>query len=96
MFRRDVKNISDILNTCLRWNGLETPLMQRRLIAAWSMVVGDSIAAYTGDKFIRNQTLFVKVTNAALRSDLSMMRSQLVRKLNAAVGSQIITDIKIF
>lgn len=96
MFRRSVQNISDLLSFYLRQNGLETPLLQRRLVDAWDAVAGSIVAKYTSEKFIKNQTLFVKITNPALRSDLSMMRSQLVKKLNAAVGSQIITDIRIY
>ena len=55
MFRRDVQNLSDVLNRCLRQNGLETPLLQHRLVNAWDEVVGKGIAAYTSDKFIKNQ-----------------------------------------
>lgn len=96
MFRRDVKDLADVLNLCLRQNGLETPLMQHRIIAAWDDVVGNVIAGYTAEKSISNQTFFVKITNPALRSDLSMMKSQLVRRLNAAVGQMVIADIRIY
>ena len=96
MFRRDVKNLSDVLNLSLRESGLETPLQQRRLIDAWDAVVGKGIAYYTAEKFIKNQTLFVKITNPALRGDLSMMRSQLVKRLNSYVGGMVIADIRIY
>lgn len=96
MFRRDVKNLADVLNLCLRQNGLETPLLQHRVIDAWDEVVGKGIAYYTAEKFIKNQTLFVKITNPALRGDLSMMKSQLVRKLNNHVGSMVIADLRIY
>ena len=76
MFKRDVKNITDLLNQFLRTQGLETPLLQRRVIEAWDEVVGPTVARYTGDKFIKNQTLFVKIINPALRQDLSMMRAR--------------------
>ena len=96
MFRRDVQSLADIIARCLRADGLETPLKQRRVVDAWGRVVGKAVEKYTGEKFIRNQTLFVKITNPALRADLSMMRERLVKNLNAEVGAQIITDIKLF
>ncbi len=96
MFRRDVKPIDNLLREYLRYSGLETPLLQRRLIDAWSVVTGKMVANYTQQKFIHNQTLCVKITNAALRAELSMMRSQLVKRLNQQVGSQVITDIRLF
>lgn len=95
MFRRQVTPLSDILNELLRKEGLETPLLQRRLIAAWDEVVGKAVVRHTTDKYIRNQTLYVKISNPALRADLSMMRTQLVHRLNDAVGSMIITDVHI-
>lgn len=96
MFRRDVQSLADIIARCLRADGLETPLKQRRVVDAWGRVVGTAVEKYTGEKFIRNQTLFVKITNPALRADLSMMRERLVKNLNAEVGAQVITDIKLF
>lgn len=96
MFRRNVQSIQDLLEKYLRDEGLETPLLQKRIIAAWETVTGPTVTAYTGDKFIKDQTLFVKITNPALRQDLSMMRSQLVKRLNAQVGSVVIMDVRIY
>lgn len=94
MFKRDVKSLSDVLNMVLRKEGLETPLLQKRLIDGWESVTGKTVARYTSEKFIRNQTLFVKISNPALRADLSMMKSQLVKRLNESVGTMLITDIR--
>lgn len=94
MFRQKVETLRDILLRNLREQGLETPLMQKRLVEAWPQVAGPVIARYTLNTYIYNQTLFVRLSNPALRSDLSMMRSELVKKLNDAVGEQVITDIR--
>lgn len=94
MFRQKVETLRDILLRNLREQGLETPLMQKRLVEAWPQVVGPIIARYTLNTYIYNQTLFVRLSNPALRSDLSMMRSELVRRLNDAVGEQVITDVR--
>lgn len=96
MFRRKVQDVNDIVWQVLRSQGLETPLMQKRIIDAWDTVMGHAVAQYTGDKFIRNQTLMVKIHNPALRADLNMLRTQLTSKLNDAVGAQVITDVKIY
>lgn len=96
MFRREVKSISDLLSAFLRHEGLETPLLQKRAIGAWDTIMGPTIVRYTGEKFIKNQTMFVKITNPALRQDLSMMRSRIVRRINEAVGSQVIVDIRLY
>lgn len=94
MFRKEVKSIGELILKNLRAQGLETPLQQKRLIEAWPEVMGDMIAGYTQEVFIRNQTLHVRLTNPALRADLSMMRAEIVKKLNTAVGSQVIVEIR--
>ena len=94
MFRKDVKNIRELILRNLRSQGLETPLLQKRLVDAWPTVMGDMVAGYTQEVYIRNQTLWVHLTSPALRADLSMMKQDIVKKLNAAVGSQVIVDIR--
>ncbi len=94
MFKRDVKEIKDLILRNLRAQGLETPLLQKRLIEAWPTVMGDVIAGYTQNLYIRNQTLYVHLTSPALRADLSMQRQEIVRKLNESVGSQVIAEVR--
>ena len=94
MFKRDVRNIRELILRNLRAQGLETPLQQKRLIDAWPTVAGELVARYTDGVSIRNQTLYVHLTNPALRQDLSMQRNEYVKKLNNYVGSQVIADIR--
>lgn len=94
MFRRSVQSVKDLILQALREQGLETPLQQKRLVESWPKVAGPAIARYTLNTYIYNQTLFVRLSNPALRADLSMRRQELTKKLNAAVGEQVITDIR--
>lgn len=94
MFKREVQSVKDLILQAMREQGLETPLNQKRLVEAWPEVAGPVIARYTLNTYIYNQTLFVRLSNPALRSDLCMMRQELVKKLNDYVGEQIITDVR--
>lgn len=95
MFIRKPKQIDELVSQLLRNNGLETPLLQKRLIDAWDEVVAnDYITACTQDKYIVNQTLFIKLSNPVLRHNLTMQRSRLIERLNAKVNAFIITDIR--
>ena len=47
MFKRDVKSIKDLVMQNLRVNGLETPLLQKRVVDAWPEVAGETIARHT-------------------------------------------------
>lgn len=96
MFRKDVAKLDGIVIKCLRENGLETPLQQHRLINSWGNVAGSLVERYTQEKFIRNQVLFVKILNPALRTELSMRKTEYVNRLNAIVGTRLITDIRFY
>ncbi len=94
MKRREAHDITQLLNLYLREEGLETPLNQHRLMAAWPEVAGKVVAKYTRDLSIRNQVLVVHLNSAALRAELQMRRSELMKQLNEKVGSVVIYDIK--
>ena len=94
MFRRDVKNIKDLVMQNLRENGLETPLLQKRLVDAWPEVAGPSVARFTREVSIYNQVLYVKLSSPVLRTELSMRRQPFIDKLNHIVGARIITDVR--
>jgi hypothetical protein len=95
MFRRNTESLNDVLLRSLRQLGLETPLLQKRLIDSWPDVAGEIVSRYTVDIYIRNQTLVVHLTNPALRADLMMKRSRLVKELNNIVKTTMITDIQL-
>ncbi|MBQ2166256.1 MAG: DUF721 domain-containing protein, partial [Bacteroidaceae bacterium] len=48
---------------------------------------------YTGDIFIKNQTLYVQIRSSVLKQDLMMSRQALVKRLNEHINAQVITDI---
>jgi len=94
MFRKNVETLKDVLLRTLREQGLEMPLQQKRLVEAWPEVAGPLITRYTLNTYIYNQTLYVRLSNPALRADLSMRRQEFTQRLNAVVGEQVITDVR--
>lgn len=93
MKRNDAEQIGTLIRNFLRQESLESPLNEQRLINAWPEVLGPVIASYTRELYIRNQVLYVHLTSAALRQELSMGREMLVRNLNRHVGAQVISNI---
>ena len=87
MERRQSEALSDVLRRFMRESGLESPLNQYRVMNVWAKVVGDFAARQTSELFIRNQTLYVRLSSPALKSDLMMtvLSSQV---LKAAISTQ--------
>lgn len=93
MRRNNTEQIGDLLRKFMREEGLETPLNEHRLIAAWKEILGPGIASYTSNIYIRNQILYVHLSSSVLRQELMMGRELLVKNLNRHVGAQVITNI---
>ena len=55
MFRRDVQQLKDLILRNLRQQGLEMPLLQKRLVEAWPEVAGEAISAYTLNAYIKTR-----------------------------------------
>lgn len=96
MKKQQAQSIGELIRQYLRSESLESPLNQHRLIEAWPEVMGPAIASYTRNLFIKNQTLYVQLTSAALRQELMMSRDRLVTNLNQHVGAQIIAQIVLY
>ena len=93
MKKTESENVGGVILQYLREYGLETPLNEHRLIQAWGTLLGPAVSKYTKDLKIYNQVLFVTISSAALRNELMMRRTELVSRLNAPVGAQVITQI---
>ncbi|MBR4782777.1 MAG: DUF721 domain-containing protein [Bacteroidaceae bacterium] len=87
--------ITDLLRDYIREGGLESPLLEYRLIhQGWPAVVGDYAAACTEDLKIYNQVLYARMSSSVVRQELHMQRTELTRRLNAFVDAFVITDIR--
>ena len=93
MRRTKEQNVTDLALQFLRNEGLETPLNEYRIMAAWPQVIGKRMAMATKNMFIRNEKLHVEIDNPVIRQELMMSREALVSRLNASVGARVITDI---
>lgn len=94
MKRRNEQPVKDILRDFLHESGLETPLLQYRLVQSWPTVVGEEYGSMSEALEIRDSVLWVRVSVPVLATELQMRRSQLVESLNAQVGASIIRDIR--
>jgi predicted nucleic acid-binding Zn ribbon protein len=72
---------------------LET-VARYRALEAWGDVVGPRIAAVTCARRIERGVLFVSVDNAPWRAELMLHREEIARKLNAAVGNDVVHEIR--
>lgn len=96
MERKDPQHISVLLSQFLQQSNLGVPLLERQLMRHWEEVVGHFATRYTTQLEIKEGVLYAHISNAALRNELFNMRFDIVKKLNATVGSRVLHDIRLF
>lgn len=59
----------------------------------WRQMFGDHIGEQTRDLMVRNRRLYVYVTNAPLRNQLTMVRENIRQKMNAEFGEEYLEAV---
>lgn len=95
MKRKDTQTLDSVIAEWIRENDLEKPLLEHRVVEQWADILGPTIARYSRDIEVKDGTLRVRITNAALRQELFEQRFRLIQKLNEAVGGEAVKDIRL-
>ena len=93
MRKKNTELLSDVIHQVLKEQHLDKPLNEKRLIAAWPLVLGASIMNYTSEIYIKNRVLYVNLSSSVLRHDLFMSHEEIKNSLNKQVGAEVIVDI---
>lgn len=88
-------SLTDVLVAYLRESGLEQSVLEVQVEEVWPQVMGDIVTKLTRSVEVKDGMLIVRVNSAALKTQLFENRFELVRKLNEAVGAEVIKDCRI-
>ncbi len=89
----DTTTVGEALNQMLNNFHLKERFDEKRLIEAWSTVMGATIANRTTKVFIKNKVLFVEVSSAPLKKELNMSKDKIISLFSKEVGQGIIQEI---
>ena len=87
-------SIQEAMLSLVRELGIAPKMAQYDVIAVWADVVGPQIARVSVPQRMENGVLFVAVTTAPWRAELSMKRLELIEKLNTRMGTKVLNDIR--
>lgn len=94
MERKEAQSLGDLLRQEIEENQQAFRFDEMEAIRVWPLVIGADLAARTTRPFIRKGVMTVRVPSAPLRQELNMMRSALARAVNAAVGSEVVAELR--
>ncbi|WP_300566124.1 DUF721 domain-containing protein [Flavobacterium sp.] len=85
--------VGDILNEIIKSNKLESGLNQVSVVDAWKNLMGNGVNNYTRNVALRNGTLYVELTSAVLREELSYGKDKIIKMINEELGRDVVKDV---
>lgn len=66
---------------------------EQAILRVWNEEMGNFIVSHTKSITIKNGVLALKLTHSALKFELMGQKSQIIKKLNDAIGVDVLKDI---
>ena len=92
--RKDFVHIGNIIGNVLEQFRSESDGGLTRVWHIWDEVVGETIAANAQPAAFKGDLLLVHVTSSAWIHELQFLKSDMILKLNAALGKPMVTELK--
>ncbi len=93
MKRSNTESIAEVIKQYLQELQIDRKLKEVGLTSQWEEVVGKIIASKTEKINIRNGIMYVHIRSSVVKSELMMIREELVRALNEKAGEELIKGI---
>ena len=90
---RKLDRLSHTLGSMLKARGLGSRLDEYRVFGQWEKSVGPVIARHAQPQIVRGKKLTLVVDSPAWMQQLSLLKPQIVEKVNRNLGKETIKDI---
>jgi predicted nucleic acid-binding Zn ribbon protein len=88
-------SLSQALQQFLKQSRLKGNIQALQIEDVWEELMGKTIAKYTDNIQIINQTLFITTTVAPLKNELMFQKEKIIQRVNEALGERVIKDVVI-
>lgn len=85
--------VGDVLKFIIKENKLQGGIDEISVKDAWKSLMGNGVNSYTKSVVLRNGTLYVELTSAVLREELSFGKQKIVIMLNEELRRDVIKEV---
>ena len=96
MRRSKGQPIGEVIKELLKNYDITSKFNEAHVITSWDKLMGPSVTKYTVKIEVEKRILFVKLSNAALKQELSYARQKIKKMLNDEVGEEVLIDVRIY
>lgn len=88
------ETLGDLMGATLARLGGQGRALEFRVFECYARVVGDLLRARTAPERVAGTTLFVRVATSALAHELTLMRGEILARMNADLGAGTLTELR--
>ena len=85
--------LGKVLSEIVESKALYRGITNEKINGLWDQLLGDKISQFTNKVELRNETLYVSLSSAPLREELSYGKEKIMRMLNEEMGKETIKKI---
>lgn len=91
--RNNESSIGDVLKEIIEKNKLQPGIDQIAVKDAWKNLMGNGVNTYTRNVLLKGNTLYVELTSAVLREELSYGKDKIIRMINEELRRDVVTAV---
>jgi hypothetical protein len=86
-------SIGDVLKEFMQAHNLQPGMDKIDVREAWKNLMGNGVNNYTREIMLKGTTLYVELTSAVLREELSYGKEKIVKMLNEELKREVVTTV---
>ena len=86
-------SLSEVLKQFITVNRLESGMDRIDVEQAWKNLMGNGVNSYTQEVVLKGSTLYVKLTSAVLREELSYGKDKIIKMINEELRKDVVTSL---
>ncbi|MDE5940667.1 MAG: DUF721 domain-containing protein [Muribaculaceae bacterium] len=95
MKRTDPMSVRQIIDMVVDRSASKTEMLQHRASYMWPDIVGQGVNRHTTRRYVSRGVLHVYLDSAPMKTEIEFQKSAIVAAINAALGSEVLTNLVI-
>lgn len=87
------ESLGSIVKELVDRMGWKQRIDRERIVEEWAMLAGPQINTVTESVWLKDRTLYVKITSSTWRQQLHLQRGQWRERLNENLGEEVVDEI---
>ncbi|WP_338410531.1 DUF721 domain-containing protein [uncultured Flavobacterium sp.] len=86
-------SIQDLLKQFIQVNKLDAGMDKIDVEQAWKSLMGTGVNNYTEEVVLKKTTLYVKLSSAVLRTELSYGKEKIIKMINEELKKEVVINL---